>query len=76
MNQHCETCGERLNTSITDGIPTDLVQIGGYYIGKEVMIKDKYYHNRVWIENTGGEGLFMPLPTFEKFIGDWFKENF
>ena len=73
--QHCKICNHRL-TSINDTIPDNLVQIGGLYVGKEVWLKDKYYHNRLWVESSSGEGCFIPLPKIEKVIAEEFDKHF
>jgi len=61
---------------ITDSIPTTLVQIGGLYVGKEVFIKGEYYKNRLWVQDSGGEGGFIPLPKVEKLIAEEFLRVF
>ncbi len=73
--QHCKNCGHKL-TSITAGIPDEMVMIGGLFVGKEKALPHKYYHNRLWVENGSGEGCFIPLPKVEKLIADEFLKHF
>ena len=73
--QFCETCEHQL-IPIDAALPEVMVQIGGLYVGKEQMIPGQYYHNRLWVENSSGEGCFIPLPKLEKLISEEFSKHF
>jgi len=62
--------------SLMADIPEELVQIGGYFLGKRKIIKGEFYKNDLWIENSIGEGCFIPSPKIEKAIADEFLKHF
>jgi len=72
-DRFCPECGIH---TITANIPTEFVQIGGYFVGREKAIGGKYYHNRLWVENGVGEGCFIPLPKVETLIAKEFQKHF
>jgi len=75
-DDQCSVCTKEGLRSIAADIPTEMVQIGSYFVGKRKIIKGEYYKNDLWVETHEGEGCFIPLPKVEKVIGDEFLKHF